>query len=168
MAYLIDACCLIEAQDRYFPFDICPGFWDWLDQQNKSSVVYSIDRIYLELVDRGDDIANWAKQRSTSFFLPSDNSITLSMRTISTWLVSASATGSPFTRPAVNKFMGSADPFLIAHALANRHTLVTEETANQSNQTSKVKIPTVCQHFNIPCITLHEALRATGAKLVLS
>jgi hypothetical protein len=166
MAYLIDACCFIEARDRYFPFDICPGFWDWLDKENEAGNVFSIDQVYAELQDRNDDLADWAKQRSSTLFLPSDNTITASMSTVGQWLVSRPSTH--FTRPAVNTFMRRADPFLVAHALANSHTVVTEETPNNPNQINKVKIPTVCQHFKIPCITLHEALRATGATLILS
>lgn len=165
MAYLIDSCCFIEAWDRYFPRDICPGFWDWLEQQYGLGVVYSIDHIYTELQGRNDDLANWAKQQSSGFFLLSDNSITPSMTTISAWLVSGNA---PFTRTAVNKFMSGADPFLVAHALANNHIVVTEETPNQPNQTGKVKIPTVCKQFKVRCITLHQVLRETGAQLVLS
>ena len=32
MKYLVDANVLIEAKNRYYAFDIAPGFWKWLDQ----------------------------------------------------------------------------------------------------------------------------------------
>lgn len=32
MTYLIDANVLIEAKNRYYAFDIAPGFWKWLDR----------------------------------------------------------------------------------------------------------------------------------------
>ncbi len=168
MAYLIDASSLIEAQNRYFPFDICPGFWDWLEHQNKLGIVYSIDRVYQELVDRGDDLAIWARERNDAFFLPTDNTITTSMTNVSSWLMNVSQAGIPFTRAAVTKFLGDADPFLVAHALAGQHIVVTEEVGNQIGQIKEVKIPTVCQHFKIRAINIHDALRETGAKLILS
>lgn len=30
--YLIDSNVLIEAKNRYYAFDIAPGFWTWLEQ----------------------------------------------------------------------------------------------------------------------------------------
>lgn len=29
--YLLDANVFIEAKNRYYGFDLAPGFWDWLD-----------------------------------------------------------------------------------------------------------------------------------------
>lgn len=29
--FLLDANVFIEAKNRYYGFDICPGFWRWLD-----------------------------------------------------------------------------------------------------------------------------------------
>ncbi len=29
--YLFDANVFIEAKNRYYAFDICPGFWEWMD-----------------------------------------------------------------------------------------------------------------------------------------
>lgn len=31
MKYLVDANVLIKAKNRYYAFDIAPGFWKWLD-----------------------------------------------------------------------------------------------------------------------------------------
>ncbi len=31
MAYLLDANVFIDAKNRYYGFDFCPGFWDWVD-----------------------------------------------------------------------------------------------------------------------------------------
>ena len=33
MTDLLDADTLIDAKNRYYDFDVCPGFWDWIDQQ---------------------------------------------------------------------------------------------------------------------------------------
>lgn len=41
--YLIDANVLIEAKNRYYAFDIAPGFWAWLDQAHRQSLACSID-----------------------------------------------------------------------------------------------------------------------------
>ena len=32
MAYLLDSNVFIRAKNDYYDFDICPAFWDWLEQ----------------------------------------------------------------------------------------------------------------------------------------
>ena len=41
MKYLVDANVLIEAKNRYYAFDIAPGFWKWLDQAHAQGTVFS-------------------------------------------------------------------------------------------------------------------------------
>ena len=41
MTYLVDANVLIEAKNRYYAFDIAPGFWKWLDQAHAQGTVFS-------------------------------------------------------------------------------------------------------------------------------
>src|SRR4051794_9139999 len=101
MAYLIDASTLIEAKDRNYPFDICPGFWDWLDKQNDSGVVFSINRIRMELEAGNDALAVWAKSRGAAFFLPIDPPVAPAMARISLWAIT-----SGFRPQAHTEFLG--------------------------------------------------------------
>ena len=41
MKYLVDANVLIEAKNRYYAFDITPGFWKWLNQAHTQGTVSS-------------------------------------------------------------------------------------------------------------------------------
>jgi predicted nucleic acid-binding protein len=43
--YLVDANVLIEAKNRYYAFDIAPGFWKWLDHAHANSLACSIDAV---------------------------------------------------------------------------------------------------------------------------
>jgi len=54
MAYLLDSNVFIRAKNDYYGFDICPAFWDWIEQAHGSGVVYSVEAVYDELV-AGDD-----------------------------------------------------------------------------------------------------------------
>jgi len=36
MAYLLDANVYIEAHQRYYGMDLCPGFWRWLEEAGAS------------------------------------------------------------------------------------------------------------------------------------
>ena len=33
MLFLLDSDTLIQAKNEYYGFDLCPGFWDWLDRK---------------------------------------------------------------------------------------------------------------------------------------
>jgi hypothetical protein len=39
MAYLLDANVFIQAKNSYYGFDICPAFWEWIDQKSAEGVI---------------------------------------------------------------------------------------------------------------------------------
>ena len=41
MSYLLDANVFIEAKKRYYGFDFCPGFWQWLVVKNQEGKIFS-------------------------------------------------------------------------------------------------------------------------------
>ena len=41
--YLLDTNVFIEAKNRYYAFDIAPGFWTWLDTAHQKSLACSIE-----------------------------------------------------------------------------------------------------------------------------
>jgi hypothetical protein len=51
-----------------------------------------------------------------------------------------------------------ADPFIIARAAAEKRTVVTMELFKHN----AAKIPNICRHFNVPCLTLEEFMEAEG------
>lgn len=59
-------------------------------------------------------------------------------------------------------FLAKADPWVIAHAAAYGGAVVTLEARVPSNS-SKIKIPNVCDHFNIRSMGLYQMLRELGA-----
>ena len=79
---------------------------------------------------------------------------------VSTWV-----TGQDYEAAAVNTFLQVADDYLVAHALALRHTVVTHEKAQPSAK--KIKIPNVCIGLGIKCMTPFEMLRHERARFVL-
>lgn len=160
MAYIIDSSSLIEAKDRTFCFDICPGYWDWLIEQNTNGAVYSIDKIYDELIKGNDELVTWCKRNAANFFLPIDDVTIVEMIRISSWAVSS------YPLPAHHAFMSGADPFLIAHALAHKDIVVTDEILNLGEK-KRIKIPAACREFNVKCMTPVEMLRIEGVRFVL-
>lgn len=50
MAYLLDSDVFIQAKNLHYGFDICPGFWDWIDMQRQFGTVVSIEKVRDELI----------------------------------------------------------------------------------------------------------------------
>ena len=66
MAYLLDSNVLIAAKNNHYGFDFCPAFWDvarrvaTLPTGSEAS-----KRVYDELIERGDELSDWARDSST-------------------------------------------------------------------------------------------------------
>jgi len=58
MAYLLDSDVFIRAKNDHYGFDICPGFWNWLEESNTVGAVHSIEAVYNELILGGDDLSS--------------------------------------------------------------------------------------------------------------
>lgn len=52
----------------------------------------------------------------------------------------------------------NADPFVIARAMVDKRTVVTMELLKPN----AAKIPNICQHFHVPCLSLEEFMEAEG------
>ena len=161
MRYLLDTNIFIEAKNRYYGFDFCPAFWDWLIEQNAAGKVASIDKVEGELRAGEDDLSAWATDRGRQFFLPPDDVAIPALTRASAW-----ATGQNYRPAAVATFLQVADYWLIGYASAHGFTVVTHE--RPSDGVSQVKIPNACIGLNIPCISPYEMLRRERARFVLA
>jgi hypothetical protein len=161
MAYLLDANVFIEAKQRYYAFDFHPGFWDWLLQANADGTVYSIEKVAAEMRARQDDLTNWVDQRDDTFFLAPDAPVGQSLTVVAQW----ANTCGQYDQSAIAAFLAAADYYLVAHAHAHQHIVVTHETREQRR--TRIKIPNACDALNVQCMTPFEMFRSTGAKFVI-
>lgn len=74
--------------------------------------------------------------------------------------------GQSYTQAAVDKFLAEADYFLVSHALAYDGVVVTYEVRQKTE--SRVKIPNVCQEFEVECVRPYEMLKDEGVRFVLA
>ncbi len=161
MPYLLDADVFIQAKNLHYGLDFCPAFWDWLIAGNRSGLVFSIERVGDEINAGADTLAAWARLRGPNFFLRPDAAMLPALRQVSNW-----ATSQRYDAAAVNTFLQVADYYLVAHALARGHTVVTHEIASTS--TKKIKIPDACIGMGVKCVTPFEMLRSERARFVLA
>jgi hypothetical protein len=152
MAYLLDANVFIQAKNLHYGLDFCPAFWDWLIEANAAGKVLSIEKVGDEIDAGADELASWAAARGTGFFVKPDATLLPALASLSAW-----ATGQGYEPAAVNTFLQIADYYLVAHALAHRHTVVTHEVAAPSAR--KIKIPNACLGVGVKCMTPFEMLR---------
>lgn len=163
MKFLLDTNVFIEAKNRYYAFDICPGFWDWMDAVCDGDVA-SIVSVRDEMTGGNDELANWAKDRKdAAWFLAVDD---VDTQGNFARIVQHVATAH-YSEPAVAKFLDSADSLLIAKARSIGATVVTHELPNPESKT-RVLIPDVCLVFDVPFMNTFEALRKFSAKFVWS
>lgn len=160
MAYLLDANIFIEAKRRHYGMDFCPAFWDWLLLANASGRVFSIERVGVELRAGADELAEWATARGERFFLPPDEQVLESLAVTGEWVKMQR-----YRQGAVSAFLEDADYYLVAHAHAHHHIVVTHEVP--SDGVRQVKIPNACIGVGTQCMTPYEMLRLERARFIL-
>lgn len=160
MTYLLDANVFISARKLHYGFDFCPGFWEWLIESNRAGKVFSIEKVEDEIRDVKDELTDWAMQRGTGFFLKPDQNVLSELDRVSNWAVEQD-----YEPAAVHTFLSVADSYLVAHALAHDHTVVTHE--KPANSRKRIKIPDACKALGVTCMSPFEMLRRERARFVL-
>lgn len=160
MSYLLDANVFIQAKNLHYGLDFCPAFWAWLVEQGERGRVFSIDKVADEIAAGSDELTGWAKTHGNRLFRTTDAAVATKFGAVSGWV-----TAQGYEPAAVATFFQVADYYLIAHALASGHTLVTHEVPSPSMR--KIKIPNVCIGLGVRFMTPYEMLRIERARFVL-
>lgn len=160
MAYLLDANVFISAKNNHYGFEFCPAFWDWLDSAHVAGTVQSVDRVYDELIERVDDLSEWARARR-GFFVALTGDDIRAVAEVNRW-----ANDSTDYDPAAKaEFADAADSFLVAQAYAGGHTVVTHERISDGRK--RIKVPNACVAHGVQWNTPFHMLRVEHARFVL-
>jgi hypothetical protein len=127
---------------------------------NASGQVFSIDKVSDEIAAGADELSDWAKQYGSGLFRATNVAAAAQFGKVSAWV-----TGQRYEAAAINTFLQVADFYLVAHALAGGHRVVTHEVP--ANSTKRIKIPNVCAGLNLHFMTPYEMLRIEKARFVL-
>jgi hypothetical protein len=160
MTYLLDANVFIQAKNLHYGLDFCPAFWQWLLDNNAAGRVYSIDKVADEIIAGADELTDWMRQNGNGLFLKTDTRTAAQFGPVSIW-----TTNQQYEPAAINTFLQIADFYLVAHALAGGHIVVTHEVP--SNSTKRIKIPDACIGLDLRCMTPYEMLRREKARFIL-
>lgn len=160
MTYLLDANIFIQAKNLHYGLDFCPAFWEWLIESNAAGKVFSIDKVADEIAAGADQLTDWMNNHAGNLFLDTDSRTVEKFGQVSSW-----ATSQEYEPAAINTFLQVADFYLVAHALAGNHVLVTHE--QPANSRRRIKIPNVCIGLHLRFMTPYEMLRIEQARFIL-
>ena len=160
MRYVLDTNVFIDAANRYYAFDIAPGFWDSLALLAQAGYVRSIDRVYQELSRQKDGLYDWAGISFRAAFQSTDREdVTLQYGQVMQWVNQQER----YFDAAIYDFADGADGWLVAYAKVCGCTLVTNEVYNDYIK-RKVPLPNVCVAANVPYTEPFTMLRELGVK----
>lgn len=145
---IVDADVFIAAKNRYYAFDICPGFWNSLLHHHQTGNIRSIDRVRDELLAgrETEDLVQWVKNELPADFFLSTNeqNVTSAYTEVMLWV----QRNPQYQDAAKAKFATEADGWLVAHAMAHDRQIVTNEQPRPLS-TNRVLLPDVCTEFNV-------------------
>ena len=157
--YWLDSDTLIRPY-RELTFDWLPSLWTTLREKGVERVIASSAYVYEELKDGDDALAEWATEcQGFGLWVPADESVQHAYSAIADYVVQHQ-TYSPEHKAT---FLGKADAWIIAHALACGGRVVTFEAPQPLS--ARPKIPDVAGNFGVDCLTLHEMLREMGVRI---
>lgn len=140
--YCLDANVLIQAWQKYYSPKVCPSYWDVLNILGNQSRFFLPEMVYEEIVRAEDDLSQWLKSSNIPI-RKIDENVTNCLKSI-------------YSANPIHKFLvdntksrSLADPWVIAHAINERATVVTKEEKVTAINSKKIKIPNVCDNMNI-------------------
>ena len=161
--YLVDSDILITAKNLYYAFDICPGFWKCLLQHHREGRIFSVDRVRSELLagHKTEDLYQWVwGEVPRGFFLPVDDDEVGRVYTeVMLWV----QRHQNYFDQAKAAFATGADGWLVAFAKVRNAIVVTNEQSSPESR-RYVKLPDVCDEFNVRRETTFQMLRTLGVK----
>ena len=153
----LDSSVFIEGKKGPYGFDIAPQFWAIIDELMAEGRISCPVKVYNELSDGQDDLADWARaRRRVGLFTEPDIPVQKAFREVVAYV----ARRYPDNQ-ARRRFLDRADPWVIAHAIAHGGTVVSLE-GRDPDASQQVKIPNVCEHFNVPYVNTYQMLRELG------
>jgi len=143
--YCLDANVLIQAWQKYYSPKLCPDYWDVLSELGGQGRIFLPQMVFEEITRTQDDLSDWLKGSKIPEY-KMDGPVTEALRSIY-------AANSVHQMLVDNTRARSlADPWVIAHAMKEKATVVTKEEKITAINTSKIKIPNVCHNMKVRCI----------------
>jgi len=140
--YCLDTNVLIQAWREYYSPKFCPDYWAVLNELGTQGRIFIPEMVYDEITRTEDDLLEWLK-KSKIPIRKIDEPVTKCLQSI-------------YDNNPIHKFLvdntkarSLADPWVIAHAINEKATVVTKEGKVTALNSKKIKIPNVCDNMDI-------------------
>lgn len=157
--YVLDANVFIQAKRRFYPFDICPGYWAALCWYGAAGRLCSVDKVRDELERGGDNLWDWARDSFGEQGFLNTNEAAQPYAEMVAWVLAQTQ----FSLAAKAEYATVADGWLAAHAKMRGKVVVTLEEFDP-NAKRKVPLVNVCRAFDVQTISPFEMLRRLGVQ----
>lgn len=150
MLYSFDTSVILNGRRDLFRPSVFRTLWRQIEDAIAAGQIRSVDEVQRELARRDDDANQWARAQH-GLYVPLE--IPIQQGAAQILNLHPRLVGQGGRRSA-------ADPFVIALAMVNTGTVVTEE--NATGNLNKPRIPDVCGDLGVPCLNLMEFIEAQG------
>jgi hypothetical protein len=140
--YCLDANVLIQAWQKYYNPKFCLDYWNVLIELGKQKIIFIPEMVYEEITRTEDDLSEWLKTSKIPITKITE-AVTLCLQKI-------------YTHDTTHKNLvdntkarSLADPWVIAHAIDEKATVVTKEEKITAIGSARIKIPNVCDNMGI-------------------
>ncbi len=140
--YCLDANVLIEAWQKYYSPKFCSDYWEVLNELGKQGRIFLPEMVYEEITRTEDDLLQWLNQSKIPV-QKIDEPITKCLQAI-------------YLKDPLHKYLvdnikqrSLADPWVIAHAINEKATVVTRENKATALNSKRIKIPNVCDNMGV-------------------
>jgi rRNA-processing protein FCF1 len=159
--YCLDANVLIQAWQKYYSPKLCPDYWKILDELGKQGRIFLPQMVYEEITRTEDQLSDWLKKSNIPEY-KIDGPVTEALKSI--------YSVNPFHQNLVDntKSRSLADPWVIAHAMKESATVVTKEEKISAANTTKIKIPNVCDNMNVRWINDYQFVEELNIRFTCS
>lgn len=155
--YCLDTNALIQPWTKYYSMIVCPSYWEILDRLAQDQIVFCTSEVGREIEKVDDGLYAWVKQRPY-LIRDVDAQVMTHLRNIL----------QDYPRLVdTRKSRSMADPWVIAHAIAEKAVVVTKEEPS-NGKSNRVKIPDVCQHLGIRWINDYRFVEELGIRFTAS
>jgi len=159
--YCLDSNVLIQAWQKYYSPKYCPSYWDVLNELGSEDRIFIPSMVYDEIVKTDDDLSVWLKGSNIKV-KPITADVTQILKSI--------YAADPNHKHLVDSKKGRslADPWVIAHAIKEGAIVVTKEEKVTALNSTKIKIPNVCDNMGVNWINDYSMVEQLGLKFSCS
>ncbi|MFA6049183.1 MAG: DUF4411 family protein [Candidatus Micrarchaeia archaeon] len=158
--YIIDSSSLIGL--NRFHADVFISLWSCLEKSVTTNQLIAPKKVFEDLQHMDDEIAKWATINSKMFKDENDKTFITALSDVinrhQNWI-------------DLDSEKNGSDPYVVALALLKRkeskETLEPKEViviTEESQDLARLKIPSVCNGYNLRCLNLHQFFQEEGWK----